>query len=185
VNYGQRHRKELEFSKALCEDLGVPFEIADLTGITRLISSSSQTGDAEVPEGHYADENMKLTVVPNRNMIMLAVAAGWAINLKVDAVAYAAHGGDHTIYPDCRPEFADALDATIQIADWHKVSLYRPFVTKTKADLAKLGTDLGVPFERTWSCYKGLEKHCGKCGTCVERREAFELAGVPDPTEYA
>ncbi len=184
IDYGQRHRKELEFSRSLCMSLSVPFEIADLSGIAKLISGSSLTSGEDVPEGHYAEDSMKATVVPNRNMIMLSVAAGWALNLKADAVAYAAHGGDHTIYPDCRPEFADALDAVIQLTDWHVVKLFRPFVEKTKADLVRLGAKLNVPFERTWSCYKGLEKHCGKCGTCVERRDAFDLAGVDDPTEY-
>jgi len=128
---------------------------------------------------------MKATVVPNRNMILLSVAAGWAISSEFDRVAYAAHSGDHAVYPDCRNEFADALDATIRLADWREVSLYRPFVDYAKADLVKLGAELGVPFEKTWSCYKGLDLHCGRCGTCIERREAFHLAGIHDPTYYS
>ena len=127
---------------------------------------------------------MKATVVPNRNMIMLSIAAGWAISRRADRVAYAAHGGDHAIYPDCRREFIDALGEAIIIADWHPVRLYGPYVAISKADVVALGQKLGVPFDRTWTCYKGRTKHCGKCGTCVERREAFALAGVPDPTSY-
>ena len=150
-----------------------------------LAGSALTSSEIEVPEGHYAEDNMKATVVPNRNMILLSVAAGWAISSKYDRIAYAAHSGDHAIYPDCRNEFAEALDGAIRLADWHEVSLYRPFVDMTKADIVSLGAKLGVPFEKTWSCYKGQDLHCGRCGTCVERREAFYLAGVDDPTTYA
>ena len=185
IDYGQRHRKELIFAEQLAAEIGVPFRIADLRALKGLLPGSSQTDDSiDVPEGHYAEESMKKTIVPNRNMIMLAVAAGHAISLKVDSIAYAAHSGDHTIYPDCRPEFADALDKTIGLADWHKVSLERPFIAYTKATIAKLGGLIGVPFDKTWSCYKGGEIHCGVCGTCAERKEAFFLGGVKDPTEY-
>lgn len=186
VNYGQRHLKELDCAASLSADLGITHEVADLSAITPLLAGSSLTSpEIEVPEGHYAEDNMKATVVPNRNMILLSVAAGWAISQKADAVAYAAHSGDHAIYPDCRTEFADAMREAIGLADWHKVELVRPFVDITKADVVKRGAELNVPFERTWSCYKGLDLHCGRCGTCVERREAFYLAGVEDPTPYA
>ena len=186
IDYGQRHKKEILQAKKMAESLGIEHQIADLTSITHLLSGSALTSpDIEVPEGHYAEENMKATVVPNRNMILLSVATGWAVSKKFDRVAYAAHSGDHAIYPDCRTEFADVLGQAIEMADWQKVSLYRPFVDITKADIAKLGNDIAVPFELTWSCYKGQDLHCGKCGTCVERREAFHLAGVEDPTEYA
>ena len=185
IDYGQRHRKELEFAAELTSQLGVEHKIADLRSVTDLLAGSSLTSaDIEVPEGHYAEDNMKATVIPNRNMILLSLAAGWAISNRFDHVSYAAHAGDHDIYPDCREEFTDALDKAIRLADWHEVSLHRPFVTKTKADIAALGAELGVPFEKTWSCYKGGELHCGRCGTCVERREAFHLAGIQDPTEY-
>jgi 7-cyano-7-deazaguanine synthase len=152
------------------------------------MGGSSQTDKSvPVPEGHYEEESMKQTVVPNRNMILLALAGAWAISTKSDAIAYAAHSGDHAIYPDCRPEFTEAMSDALRLCDWHEVKLMRPFLYPTpmsKADIVKLGTSLGVPFELTWSCYKGGEKHCGKCGTCVERVEAFQLAGVEDPTEY-
>jgi len=185
INYGQRHAKEIEYARSLSEGLGVEHRVADLRSLTELLGGSALTSsEIEVPEGHYAEDNMKATVVPNRNMILLSVAAGWAISSKFDRVAYAAHAGDHAVYPDCRTEFADALNAAIGLADWHEVSLYRPFVGITKADVVKLGAELNVPFENTWSCYKGLDLHCGRCGTCVERREAFHLAEVPDPTTY-
>ena len=186
IDYGQRHKKEIIQAKAMADSLGIEHQIADLTSITHLLSGSALTSpDIEVPEGHYAEDNMKATVVPNRNMILLSVATGWAVSQKFDRIAYAAHSGDHAIYPDCRTEFADVLGEAIEMADWQKVSLHRPFVDISKADIVKLGHNLDVPFDKTWSCYKGLELHCGKCGTCVERREAFYLAGVEDPTEYA
>jgi 7-cyano-7-deazaguanine synthase len=185
VNYGQRHARELESAQAISTMVGAEHKVADLRSISALLAGSSLTSiEVAVPDGHYAEETMKTTVVPNRNMIMLSVAAGWAISTKSDAVAFAAHGGDHAIYPDCRAEFAEALDKAIQMADWHVVRLIRPFVGMTKADIARRGAELRVPFELTWSCYKGGSHHCGVCGTCVERREAFYLAGISDPTPY-
>lgn len=185
VDYGQRHRRELECAAKTCFELGVPHKVADLSALRSLMGGSSQTDDAvPVPHGHYAEESMKQTVVPNRNMLLIAVAGAWAITNKADAVAYAAHAGDHAIYPDCRDEFVKPLAEALRLADWHSVALERPFVGKTKAEIVRIGHDLGVRFEDTYSCYEGREKHCGKCGTCVERREAFQLAGVADPTEY-
>ncbi len=185
VDYGQRHRKELEAAATLARLAGCEHEIADLT-LPKLFAGSSQTsGGVEVPDGHYAEESMKATVVPNRNMVLLALATSWAVATKSDVVAYAAHAGDHTIYPDCRAEFAEALGKAIELCDWHPVKLLRPFVKMSKAQIAEVGRDLCVPMSLTWSCYKGGEKHCGTCGTCVERREAFQLAGIKDPTDYA
>ena len=186
IDYGQRHKKEIIQAELIAKSLGVEHRVADLTSITHLLAGSALTSsEIDVPEGHYAEDNMKATVVPNRNMILLSVATGWAVSQKFDQVAYAAHSGDHAIYPDCRTEFAEIMEKAIKLADWHQVELVRPFVDITKADIVKIGHDLGAPFEKTWSCYKGKELHCGKCGTCVERREAFHLAGVEDPTEYA
>ena len=186
VHYGQRHARELKHAAAICRSLGVPHEIADLRGIARLMATSSLTSKRlAVPEGHYAAENMKITVVPNRNMLLIATATAWAISSRFDAVAYAAHCGDHAVYPDCREPFARALDKAVQLADWRPVRLMSPFIRMTKADIVRRGARLKVPFARTWSCYKGGAVHCGKCGTCVERREAFELASIPDPTRYA
>ena len=185
VNYGQRHRKELDAATAICAKLGVEYRIADLSAIRPLLGGSQTDDSVAVPHGHYAAETMKLTVVPNRNMIMLSVAIAWAISTKSESVSYAAHGGDHAIYPDCREEFASALNTAAMLADWHPVNIDRPFVKMSKADIVALGNRLGVPMEMTWSCYEGGEHHCGKCGTCVERREAFQLTGVPDLTTYA
>ncbi|NLF70661.1 MAG: 7-cyano-7-deazaguanine synthase QueC [Candidatus Anammoximicrobium sp.] len=186
VDYGQRHRVEIEHARQIAESLAVEWELADLSGITHLLAGSSLTSrEIAVPHGHYAEDNMKQTVVPNRNMIMLAVACGWAIGRQAERVAYAAHAGDHSIYPDCRPEFAEAVDRAFRLADWREVQLYRPFIAMTKAEIVARGAELHVDFGRTWSCYEGGEIHCGKCGTCFERSEAFQLAKVPDPTPYA
>lgn len=185
VDYGQRHQKELWSAKRICKLLDVQHEIISLGDVSMILAGSSQTSDEiPVPEGHYTEESMKATVVPNRNMILLSLATAWAVSSKSDYVVYAAHAGDHAIYPDCREFFANTMATAIANCDWHKVELLRPFIGKTKADIVKLGSELRVPFELTWSCYKGGEKHCGKCGTCVERREAVLLAGVNDPTEY-
>lgn len=186
-DYGQRHKCELRYLLRLCSHANIPAVCADLTTVGRLIQgeSSQLNPNVDVPEGHYTDENMKQTVVPNRNMIMLSVAIGRAIAKGFDAVTYGAHAGDHAIYPDCRPEFASAMQTAALLCDWKPVQLLRPFLDYTKAEIAKRGHDLGVPFEQTWTCYKGLSKHCGKCGSCTERIEAFQLAGIDDPTEYA
>jgi len=186
IDYGQRHRCELDRAADLCEELGIPHPTADLSAIQPLLAGSSLTSpEIEVAEGHYTEESMKSTVVPNRNMIFLALATGHALSIKAGQVAYAGHSGDHAIYPDCRNEFAEAMAAAIRIADWNPVELMRPFVDWTKADIVHRGAELGVPFARTWSCYKGGAQHCGRCGTCIERREAFDLAKVEDPTPYA
>lgn len=186
VDYGQRHRREIDAARAGCKHFGVEYRLADLRSITPLFGKNSLTNhETPVYEGVYDEAGMKTTVVPARNLILIALATAWAISEKCDTIAYAAHGGDHTIYPDCRPEFAEKLDAVIQISDWHHVCLERPFVAMNKTDIVRLGSELGVPLELTWSCYNGGKTHCGKCSTCVERREAFRSAGVPDPTIYA
>jgi 7-cyano-7-deazaguanine synthase len=163
----------------------VKHQVADLRALAPLFGANALTDShVAVPEGHYEEASMKATVVPNRNMLLIAVAASWAMSLKASSVAYGAHGGDHAIYPDCRPVFADALDKAIRLADWHEVSLERPFVGMDKTGIVRRGVELRVPLELTWSCYVGGDKHCGKCGTCVERKEAFIQAGVKDPTAY-
>jgi 7-cyano-7-deazaguanine synthase len=185
IDYGQRHHKEIISSTQIAESLGVPHFVLSLPSLGQLLGGSALTEqEISLPEGHYAEESMKATVVPNRNMILLSLAAGHAISLKYDTVAYAAHAGDHTIYPDCRPEFADSMAHALTLADWISINLLRPFVNWSKADLVRHGKKLGVPFEKTWSCYAGGDLHCGKCGTCVERKEAFKLVGLSDPTQY-
>ncbi|WP_353473054.1 7-cyano-7-deazaguanine synthase QueC [Salipiger sp. H15] len=186
-DYGQRHAKELDFARAAAERLGVPFQRIDMRGIGAALTGSALTSDIDVPDGHYAEETMRITVVPNRNAIMLAIAFGVAAANGDEAVATAVHGGDHFIYPDCRPGFTRAFE-TMQrhaLEGYAEVALYTPFVERTKADIVIEGARHGTPFEKTWSCYKGGEIHCGCCGTCVERREAFHLAGIEDPTAYA
>jgi 7-cyano-7-deazaguanine synthase len=185
IDYGQRHAKELDHSQKVADHLGLTHEILKLPQLGHILGGSSLTDKSIIlPEGHYAEESMKSTVVPNRNMILLALAGGHALSLGFDTIAYAAHAGDHTIYPDCRPEFADAMDKALGLADWKDLNLHRPYVEMTKSDLVSLGDQLGAPLHLTWSCYAGGEIHCGKCGTCVERKEAFELAKIPDPTKY-
>jgi 7-cyano-7-deazaguanine synthase len=186
-DYGQRHRKEVDFAKECAERLGTEHLIVDISSIGALLSGSALTrGDVAVPDGHYAEDTMKVTVVPNRNAIMLAIAYGIGAARGAEAVATAVHGGDHFIYPDCRPAFIEAFQTMQQHAleGLAKIKLYTPFVTRSKADIVAAGHALGVPFARTWSCYKGGDRHCGRCGTCVERQEAFAIAGVSDPTEY-
>jgi 7-cyano-7-deazaguanine synthase len=184
-DYGQRHRRELIAAGQICTNLGIEHRVADLATLRPLLAGSALTDDIPIPTGHYTAESMKVTVVPNRNMIMLSVAIGWAVSVSAEAVAYAAHAGDHAIYPDCRPEFAEAMDAAAALCDWRPIRLLRPFVALSKTDILRRGHELGVPFELTWSCYQGGDQHCGRCGTCTERREAFRLAGIPDPTLYS
>ena len=186
VDYGQRHAIELKRATQISEGLRIPYETVDLSSINSLLSGSSLTSsEIDVAEGHYTEENMKTTVVPNRNMILLALAAAKAISTGASQVAYAAHSGDHAIYPDCRNAFVDTMAKAISLCDWEDIELSCPFVDWTKADIVRRGAELDVPFGLTWSCYKGCKKHCGRCGTCIERREAFCLAGVDDPTDYA
>lgn len=186
-DYGQRHRKELAFAERCAQRLSAGFDRIDLSSMRALLAGSALTDDVRVPDGHYAEETMRVTVVPNRNAIILALAFGVAMAEHADGVAFAAHGGDHFIYPDCRPDFVEAFDAMEQRANagLADVRLIAPFLAIGKADVVALGARLGVPFQETWSCYRGEALHCGRCGTCVERKEAFALAGVPDPTEYA
>ncbi|MEQ8785387.1 MAG: 7-cyano-7-deazaguanine synthase QueC [Pirellulaceae bacterium] len=185
VNYGQRHARELEAAAELCRRLDVEHRVVDLRSLAAILGKNSLSDvSVDVPEGHYQEESMKLTVVPNRNMLLLSVAIAWAVSLKYDHVAYGAHSGDHAIYPDCRPEFVDAMDRAAGLCDWHPLSILRPFVHLDKGDIARRGDELGVPFDITWTCYKGGQRHCGKCGACQERREAFAKHSLPDPTDY-
>ena len=186
-DYGQRHRKEVEFAEAAASRLSVPFDLIDIRQVGQFLSGSALTDDVSVPDGHYAEETMKVTVVPNRNAIMLTIAFGVAAAKQADAVAAAVHGGDHFIYPDCRPAFVNAFQAMQDKAldGYADVKLYTPFVHIPKSAIVTEGARHNTPFVETWSCYKGGAVHCGRCGTCVERREAFALAGIDDPTVYA
>ena len=189
INYGQRHVTELCSAERIGWLLEVPLDVVDLRGLrVHLAGSALTNGSVEVPEGHYTDEIMGLTVVPNRNSIFINIAAAIAACQKIDLIAVAVHAGDHPIYKDCRPKFIQVMQMALNESLDNPVTIFAPFLGFTKADIIQIGAELGVPYEQTWSCYKGItderERQCGKCGTCVERREAFELAGVPDPTEY-
>lgn len=189
IDYGQRHSKELAFAAEAADRLGAEHHVVDLTSVTKLLTGSALTDPTvEVPHGHYAAPTMAATVVPNRNATMLCVATAIAIAQEATAVATGVHAGDHEVYPDCRPEFIEAFQAMALVANEGFLAdgfeVLAPFVHQSKADIATLGDQLGVPWDRTWSCYEGGELHCGRCGTCVERIEAFQLANVTDPTEY-
>ncbi|MFF2146224.1 7-cyano-7-deazaguanine synthase QueC [Kitasatospora sp. NPDC058190] len=189
-DYGQRHRKELDFAVLIADRLGARHEMADLSGLGHLLSGSALTDPAiAVPDGHYTAEGMRSTVVPNRDAIMLSIAVAAAVAAGADAVAFGAHAGDHAVYPDCRTEFFDLFAEVARVGNEGFLSegfqLLAPFIDQTKADIVRVASQVGVPFADTWSCYRGGELHCGTCGTCTERIEAFVLAGVEDPTEYA
>ena len=184
-DYGSKHNhREIPMAAWHAAQLHVKHDVIGLDFVDRLFTSDLlQTGGA-VPEGHYADANMKRTVVPFRNGIMLAIACGLAESRGADALVIAAHSGDHAIYPDCREPFMQAMAEAMKHGTYAQVALLRPFMDCDKAEIVRRGTALGVDYGHTWSCYKGGDIHCGKCGTCVERREAFIEAGVADPTPY-
>lgn len=185
-DYGAKHnRREIPFARWHAESLGVRFEAVDLPFVDRLFKSDLLNSGGDIPEGHYAAENMKQTVVPFRNAIMLSIACGWAESVGAEGLVIAAHGGDHAIYPDCREDFMRAMGEAMRLGTYAGIQLLRPFIALNKAQIAAAGVWHGVDFGKTWSCYKGGEIHCGRCGTCVERREAFQDAGLPDPTPYA
>ena len=184
-HYGSNHNdREIDFAKLHCKRLDIPHLIIRLPFIKQFFKSSLLEGADAIPEGNYNDENMKSTVVPFRNGIMLSIAAGIAENNKLQYVMLANHSGDHTIYPDCRPEFVNAMSDAIQAGTWNGVKIFAPYTNITKADIAKRGKELGIDYSETWSCYKGGEHHCGVCGTCRERKEALQLAGIEDTTIY-
>jgi 7-cyano-7-deazaguanine synthase len=186
VHYGQKHSKELEYAKSICKELQVEHQTADLQNLSFLFASSSLVNPQRaISEKPYDEASLKTTVVPNRNMIFLALATAWAISNQFNTVAYGAHASDGAVYPDCREVFTKALQEAIYLADWHSVQLHSPFVQLDKSDIVRLGAQLNVPFANTWSCYKGETIHCGRCGTCIQRRLAFHSAAIDDPTEYA
>lgn len=184
-DYGSNHNaREIPFAKMHCERLGIKHITINLDFMHHYFKSSLLDGAEAIPEGHYADDNMKSTVVPFRNGIMLAIAIGIAESNNLDQVFIANHGGDHTIYPDCRPEFINAIDAAATAGTYNNVKVIAPYTKITKSDIARIGKRLGIDYAETWSCYKGGEVHCGKCGTCVERKEALAEAGIEDKTIY-
>ena len=184
-DYGSNHnQRELAFAALHCERLGIKHLIIPLDFIHQYFHSSLLSGAEAVPEGNYDDENMRSTVVPFRNGIMLAVAAGLAEDNGLQQIMMANHAGDHAIYPDCRPAFAQAMDEAVHAGTYNGVRLFTPYTNLTKGEIARRGKTLGIDYSETWSCYKGGEHHCGKCGTCTERIEALREAGVEDKTVY-
>lgn len=184
-DYGSNHNaREIPFARLHCERLGIRHVVIGLDFMHRYFKSSLLEGADAIPEGHYAGDNMKSTVVPFRNGIMLAIAAGIAESNGLRHVMMANHGGDHAIYPDCRPEFVSAFGAAVRAGTYEGITVEAPYTDITKADIARRGSALGIDYSETWSCYKGGERHCGRCGTCVERREALAEAGIEDNTVY-
>lgn len=184
-NYGSNHNnREIPFAEMHCKRLGIPHITIDLGFMPQYFKSSLLEGADAIPEGNYDEENMKSTVVPFRNGIMLSIAIGIAESNHLKHVLMANHGGDHTIYPDCRPAFVDAMSAAAQAGTFEDVTIEAPYTNITKTDIARHGKQLGIDYSETWSCYKGGEVHCGQCGTCRERQEALREAGIADTTEY-
>jgi len=184
-HYGSKHNaKEIAFAVSNCATLQIPHRTITLDFVGKLFKSDLLESGGDIPDGHYEHDTMKHTVVPFRNGIMLSIAAGYTESIGAQAVVIAAHAGDHAIYPDCREDFMKSMSDAIRIGTYPGIEILRPFIRMTKADIAEHGTKLGVNFSQTWSCYRGRDLHCGACGTCVERREAFILAKLHDPTAY-
>jgi 7-cyano-7-deazaguanine synthase len=185
-DYGQRHRRELASAASLCDGVRVPWHMIEVHGLRSLLRGSSLTdASVDTPHGHYAAENMKQTVVPSRNAIMLSMAFGVAVAHDANAVSIGVHAGDHAIYPDCRKPFIQALEEALNLGTWRdgdkRIEIFTPFLYEDKGYICRRGTELGVPWELTWTCYEGGRHPCGKCGACQERAEAFAAAGVKDP----
>lgn len=184
-NYGSKHNhKEIPFAKYHCVRMGVRHLSVNLDFINDYFNSSLLRSGGVIPDGHYTDEVMKQTVVPFRNGIMLSIAAGMAESLDINKLIIGAHSDDHGIYPDCRENFIKAMSSAVSLGTYNNAEIIAPFLTMKKGEIVSVGSSLGVDFSKTWSCYKGKEKHCGKCGTCTARKEAFKSAEVRDPTEY-
>jgi 7-cyano-7-deazaguanine synthase len=185
-DYGSKHNgREIPFARLHSERLGIAHHVIPLDFVGRHFASDLLKSGGAIPKGHYEEDSMKKTVVPFRNGIMLAIAAGFAESCEAQGLVIAAHSGDHAIYPDCREDFMRAMGDAVRLGTYAGLEILRPFIAMTKAGIARRGAELGINFAETWSCYEGGELHCGECGTCVERREAFQLAGLPDPTAYA
>lgn len=185
-DYGSNHNEnEIPLAEMHCRRLGICHIIVPLGFMHKYFKSSLLEGAEAIPEGHYDGGNMQSTVVPFRNGIMLSIAAGIAESNGLKYVLIANHGGDHSIYPDCRPEFITAINSAVASGTYAGIEIVAPYTDITKADIARRGKRLGIDYSETWSCYKGGDRHCGKCGTCVERKEALAEAGIEDTTEYA
>tara|TARA_Y100000385_G_C12880462_1_gene545538 strand:- start:26 stop:682 length:657 start_codon:yes stop_codon:yes gene_type:complete len=183
-DYGQRHAKEIKYAESACLELQVPHKVIDITAINQLIQGSSLTSNINIPEGHYADKTMRSTIVPNRNMILLSLAVGYAVSINAAKVFYGAHTGDHAIYPDCRPEFVKKMNDVCTVANYEPIEIVTPYLHYDKGQIVKEGLLMGLDYSKTWSCYNGKDLACGKCGACFERKEAFALNHMSDPSGY-
>ena len=183
-HYGQRHAKELSYAASVCKELNVPHHTISMLAIKPHLLGSALTDSVDMPEGHYAEANMKLTVVPNRNMIMLSIAIAYAVSHELDEVWFGAHSGDHTIYPDCRRPFVELIDRLAAIANWHPVRVRAPFQAFDKAAILQIGFALGLDYAHSWTCYAGGDRACGRCGSCQERLSAFASLDKTDPLDY-
>lgn len=183
-NYGQKHKKELKYAEKWARELCESWKLIGLDFMKDVAGNSALMKLGEIPREHYTHENQKQTVVPNRNMVMISIGVALAENIGAEKVFFGAHKNDRAIYPDCRAEFVEAVSKCSALATFKNVTVEAPFVDMFKWQIARIGNELGVDFEKTWSCYEGEDRHCGECGTCQERKEAFKLAGLPDPTKY-
>lgn len=183
-HYGQKHAKELDYAARVCAAQSIPHKIVDIRSINQLLAGSSLTDNIDIPQGHYEEESMKSTVVPNRNMILLSLAIGYAVSIDAEAVYYGAHSGDHAIYPDCRPEFVRKMNDVSLIANYEPVRIEVPYLDNDKVEILADGLQMGLDYANTWTCYEGRELACGQCGACVERLEAFTKNNLSDPLQY-
>mgnify|MGYP000309346874 FL=1 len=184
-NYGQKHNKELHFVEKFCAQESIDSKIVDVSSIKELFQGSSLTDEIDIPKGHYEDDSMKSTVVPNRNMILISLALGYAVTKEAEEVWFGAHAGDHAIYPDCRPEFVEKMDAVARIANYSPIAVKAPYIAMSKTEIIAIGLNMQLDYGLTWTCYEGKELACGSCGACHERLESFAANNVIDPIKYS
>lgn len=184
-DYGQKHSKELHFVEKFCTQESIDSKIVDISSIKELFQGSSLTDDIDIPKGHYEDDSMKSTVVPNRNMILISLALGYAVTKGAEEVWFGAHAGDHAIYPDCRPEFVEKMDSVARIANYSPIAIKAPYITMSKTEILAIGLNMQLDYGLTWTCYEGKDLACGSCGACHERLESFAANNVIDPIKYS
>ena len=185
LDYGQKHNKELHFVEKFCAQESIDSKIVDVSSIKELFKGSSLTDEIDIPKGHYEDDSMKSTVVPNRNMILISLALGYAVTKEAEEVWFGAHAGDHAIYPDCRPEFVEKMDAVARIANYSPIAVKAPYIAMSKTEILAIGLNMQLDYGLTWTCYEGKELACGSCGACHERLESFAANNVIDPIKYS
>ena len=183
-DYGQKHNKELHFVEKFCAQESIDSKIVDVSSIKELFQGSSLTDKIDIPKGHHEDDSMKSTVVPNRNMILISLALGYAVTKEAEEVWFGAHSGDHAIYPDCRPEFVEKMDAVARIANYSPIAVKAPYIAMSKTEILAIGLNMQLDYGLTWTCYEGKELACGSCGACHERLESFAANNVIDPIKY-